>query len=298
MGLFPPLPRILAMSPRLAPRFAALLLALIAGAPSVWADNHKWEIAEVFSSLDGTVQFIELFNPDKDEHGLLGQRLTTSSGNVFVFPSSLSTTNTENRRLLIATAAFAAIPGAPTPDYLIPAGFLQRAGDTLTYLATPDSLTFASLPADGLTSLSGTGAQGTNSPTNFAGQSGSVRLATVTVRNGSGVNRVCYSAPRPVMGMSWTASVDTTPHAGALGVALLFYERGGSGLFFAGDEVLYDPTSVRFAKFSFLANGGISQATMNIPIDPILIGLPTTSQALILGGGREFCNALDMTVGW
>lgn len=281
----------------LARPFGALLV-LLACARLTAADNHKWEIAEVFSSADGTVQFIELSNTSKDEHLLAGHLLTTASGSVLNFPNNLPSSNTENRRVLIATAAFAAVPGAPAPDYLIPAGFLRTTGDTLTYVPGPDSLVFTSLPGDGRTSLSGTGAQATNSPTNFAGASGSVRLATVTMRNGSGINRVCYSAPRPVIGKPWTASVDTTPHAGALRVVLLFYARGASGRVVVGGQILYDPTSSRFMKFTYPANGGVSQTTMNIPVDPILIGLPTTCQALIVGGGREFCNALDMVIGW
>lgn len=279
-------------------RLAAALFALLATAPLAAADNHKWEIAEVFSSADGTVQFIELSNTSKDEHLLAGQRITTASGSVLTFPSNLPSSNTENRRVLIATAAFAAVPGAPTPDYLIPAGFLRTTGDTLTYVSAPDALAFGSLPGDGRTSLSGSGAQATNSPTNFAGATGSVRLATVALRNGTGVNRVCYSAPRPVIGKPWTASVDTTPHAGALRVVLLFYARGTSGRVVVGGQILYDPTSSRFLKFTYAANGGVSQTTMVIPVDPILIGLPTTCQAMIVGGGREFCNALDMVIGW
>lgn len=145
-------------------RLAAALFALLATAPLAAADNHKWEIAEVFSSADGTVQFIELSNTSKDEHLLAGQRITTASGSVLTFPGNLPSSNTENRRVLIATAAFAAVPGAPTPDYLIPAGFLRTTGDTLTYVSAPDALAFGSLPGDGRTSLSGSGAQATNSP--------------------------------------------------------------------------------------------------------------------------------------
>jgi hypothetical protein len=286
------------MVPPPALRLASAALVLVAAAPLARADNHKWEIAEVFSSADGTVQFVELSNTNKDEHLLAGMQLTTVSGGVFVFPSNLPSSNTENRRVLLGTAAYAAIPGAPAPDYVIPAGFLRRTGDTLTYVSTPDALVFASLPSDGKTSLSGTGAQATNSPTNFAGVSGSIRLATVNVHNGSGVNRVAYSAGRPVIGKPWQVSVDTTPHPGALSVVLFFNSRSSSGIFLTAGEVLYDPTSARLLKFVYPANGGVSNSVMNIPNSTALIGVPATSQALIVGGGREFCNALELVVGW
>src|SRR6185503_1893553 len=113
-------------------RIAAGLLAL---SPLAGADNHKREIKEIFSSADETVQFIELFDADKDEHNLSLTSLSTASGSFFAFPSNLPTTDTETRHVLVATAAFAAIPGAPAPDYIIPAGFLDHLGDTVTYAA-------------------------------------------------------------------------------------------------------------------------------------------------------------------
>jgi hypothetical protein len=288
------------MRSRLTGRPPLAVLALLASASLASADNHKWEIAEVFSSADESVQFIELLNLDKDEHNLAGIQLTTASGSVFVFPSNLPSSATENRRVLIATAAFAAIPGAPTPNYVIPAGFLRRTGDTLTYVSTPDALTFGALPVDGKTSISGTGTALVNSPTNFAGQTGSIRLATAVVRNGSGVNTVCYTSTRPVLGQVWTATIDTTHHAGDYGFVLLFYSEGASGRFRNGFEVLVKRTSVKYFKGGYVSNGGVNTVTMNTPLDPGMIGLFVASQAIILGGpiGREHTNALDLVVGW
>src|SRR6185503_4771795 len=115
---------------------------------------------------------------DKDEHNLSLTSLSTASGSFFAFPSNLPTTDTENRHVLVATAAFAAIPGAPAPDYIIPAGFLDHLGDTVTYAATPHAVSFGALPTDGLKSIDAAGVQATNSPTNYAGATGSVVLAT------------------------------------------------------------------------------------------------------------------------
>jgi hypothetical protein len=72
----------------------------------------------------------------------------------------------------IATAGFAAL-GIVTPDYIVPAGFLFTDGATVNY-AGVDSVTYGALPVDGTSSLNRSGMMGVNSPTNFAGQSGTI----------------------------------------------------------------------------------------------------------------------------
>jgi hypothetical protein len=118
---------------------------------------------------------------------------SNGTGSEFHFATDL-TGNTTGRRLLIATAAFAAQPGAVTPDYLMPDGFLRLTSDTLAlwneqlgaggpYPPLPstqwDTLTYGSgrLPTDGTNSLHRDHAPisiAVNSPTNYAGQSGSI----------------------------------------------------------------------------------------------------------------------------
>jgi hypothetical protein len=41
----------------------------------------------------------------------------------------------------VATTAFAALPGAPTPDYVLPDGFLPIGGGTLGYDGAQDTWT-------------------------------------------------------------------------------------------------------------------------------------------------------------
>lgn len=77
--------------------------------------------------------------------------------------------------LLLGTAGFAALPGAPTPDHIIPDGFFDTDEDTLLYwtYGTGDLLfTSGELPLDGITSLHRSGATSRNSPTNFADEQG------------------------------------------------------------------------------------------------------------------------------
>lgn len=152
----------------------------LAGPPAM-AGSHSWRINEVFSNADGTVQFIEL----KECCGLnnevaIGNKWVSSqvTKNIFIFPSNLACC-TANKHLLLATAGFAALPGAPTPDYIIPAGFFSINGDTLDYWFY-DTLTFerGELPTDCVTSLhdggGGPNFTGPNSPTNFADETGSI----------------------------------------------------------------------------------------------------------------------------
>ncbi|MCH8137768.1 MAG: hypothetical protein IH926_02240, partial [Proteobacteria bacterium] len=81
-----------------------------------------------------------------------------------------------------ATADFAALPGAPAPDFIIPAGSVPFIGigvdETIKYCPACGYDTFSflagALPTDGINSLSFDLSTSTNSPTNFAGDSGSV----------------------------------------------------------------------------------------------------------------------------
>lgn len=144
--------------------------------------SHLWIVNELYSDPDGTVQFIELWEccGSTIETQMAGKDVF-SLGHSFTFPSNL-TGDTSHRYLLLGTTAFAALPGAPTPDHIIPSGFFSTLGDTLRWHVYPNAtLTFGpgQLPLDGLHSLNYDGTTGTNSPTNYAGQSGSVQIATV-----------------------------------------------------------------------------------------------------------------------
>ena len=163
-------------------------------AARVMAASHLWRINEIMSSADGTIQFIEL----KECCGALnetfigGKHVTSdATGHSFTIPANLPCTNcTANKYLLFATSAFAALPGAPTPDFVIPAGFFGINGDTLRYAPefNYDLFPFGAgtLPTDGKNSIQVTNPTtdtfitGLNSPTNFAGQTGVVCFAPPT----------------------------------------------------------------------------------------------------------------------
>jgi hypothetical protein len=136
---------------------------------------HGWDIDEVFSSLDGTIQFIELKNASNFEAILAGQSFTTNA-NGFTFSSNLPNQLTANTTFLMATSGFSALPGAVTPDFVIPDNFFSVTGDTLNYASGTDVFTFGNgqLPLDGVTSLFADLTTGTNSPKIFSGTSGSI----------------------------------------------------------------------------------------------------------------------------
>src|SRR3954471_23355958 len=73
---------------------------------------HLWQVKEVFSTADGSVQFVEMFDSFGGETLVNGFTLSASSdGNVktFTFPSNISGTPGS---MLIATSGFGSLPGA------------------------------------------------------------------------------------------------------------------------------------------------------------------------------------------
>lgn len=141
---------------------------------------HLWDIAEIYSSADGSVQFIELFCPVDGQQFLINHDMVaTSDGNVvtFTFPSN-SGDPTQNKRLLLATANFAALPGAVTPDFILPDNFFDPNAANIQFDFGPGqdiiNLTGADIPSDGLSSIDDGLNQATNTPTNFAGDTGEI----------------------------------------------------------------------------------------------------------------------------
>ncbi len=169
---------------RLKASMVACAVALLAA--DVQAGSHLWRFNEIFSNADGTIQFIELKEccGSSMEVGLAGKWvLSDATGNQFFFPSNLIPP-TANKHLLLATAGFAALPGAPTPDHIIVDGFLTLGADTLRYWSySAATMPYADgdLPSDGIMSLALDGSVAVNSPTNYAGQTGSVNAGPLPI---------------------------------------------------------------------------------------------------------------------
>ena len=149
---------------------------------------HLWEFNEIYTNADGTIQFIEFTTDTGGENFLEGIRLISNSTTGYTLPCCDLVGDTANQKFLVATSGFAALSGI-TPDYVMPDNFIAvTGGDTLTLRSVSllaDTISFESgiLPTNGVGSLSfsmiGTPTPSTNnSPTNFAGQTGSVLVPT------------------------------------------------------------------------------------------------------------------------
>jgi hypothetical protein len=213
-----------------------LAVLLGATAPAV-SGVHLWRVTEAFSSADGTVQFIEIATccGSTAENCLSCGRLS-SNGNLFNSFTNVSG-STLNKRVLIATSAFAALPGAPTPDFIIPANFFSVAGDTLAFDVYDSWVIGAGqLPTDGTTSLNkdpddttDTPFTALNSPTNYAGVTGSVNASSgpPAVPDGTGATTpMTVSSPVP-NGSSLSVSFDAASCSGGTQHHILYGQRSG-----------------------------------------------------------------------
>jgi serralysin len=147
------------------------LFGLVAAPPVAIAAFHLYDVKEVFSNSDGTVQYVELFTTFNNQHFLTGHTIVASqdaSTHTFTFLAS-GPSPTASTHLLIATAGFEAACGV-TPDFIMADDFLFDPDGSVNFAEGTDVVGYTSLPLDGETSLNYPGeVSATNSPTNFAG---------------------------------------------------------------------------------------------------------------------------------
>jgi len=160
--------------------FAILLLPLRAHALF-----HLWDITEVYSNADGSVQFIEFATTSNFQDELTGHALQSSLA-TYVFPTDLDPDGlgngndaTANQHMLVATPAFASQPGAVTPDFVLDGPeFFDLVQDAIDFAGVDGfAWTTSELPTNGVDSLnepfgSNVRSVAVNSPTNFAGEVG------------------------------------------------------------------------------------------------------------------------------
>jgi hypothetical protein len=163
---------------RLSTGIAIAVFALVAAASPARASFHNWDINEVFSNVDGTLQYIEFFTNGNFEVLVGGRpvvtRMNTVTLQTYVIPMNLPP-NTAMKFFLIGTQDVPANLGV-TPDYIMPDGFLDVGLlDEIDFVAADVMLIGSALgdegeiPTDGFNSLN----QGMGvlpaTPTNFAG---------------------------------------------------------------------------------------------------------------------------------
>ncbi|MEO5715632.1 MAG: hypothetical protein ABIT37_19290 [Luteolibacter sp.] len=179
------------MKTHLIPRTLALVAAMIAMAGPARASFHLYDIQEVFSNGDGTVQFIELFTTFGSQQFLTGHTLTfqiNSTTQSSVVLSDLPG-DTTNKTFLIGTATLATLY-AVTPDFLIPTNFLTAgANNFISFAEGTDRVNLSLLPTNGTSSLNGqignsaetsaaTSVNAQATPKNFAGQTTTIPETT------------------------------------------------------------------------------------------------------------------------
>jgi len=158
-------------------RASLLLAAAAVSITPAHAAFHLWNIREIYTDASGSLQFIELFCPASSQQFVGGQQIHVSNvGNTqshtFTLGSNLPG-DTLNHALLFGTAGLQS-HGGPTPDYIIPDGFLFTAGGSISFFGA-NSGSYPTLPIDGINSRAWTGgAIAANSPVNYGGVSGFV----------------------------------------------------------------------------------------------------------------------------
>ncbi len=214
---------------RLSCAYRAVVLLLSAVPGMAAAHSHLWRITEIFSDATGTVQFVEMCEccgSNIEGHLFTDFTFLDTDAKRYFFPSDIGTDPdiSANECVLTASQAFADLPGAPTPDYLLDPNllpfFFDPDADTVTYgreiadysvIPVP----IGAIPTDGVTSLhldfSGNPSLGVNNPTNFSGETGEINVSTTTV---------------PVLPKAWGAgALILFLAAGAFGARLLRLPR-------------------------------------------------------------------------
>ena len=136
--------------------------------------TEQWQIREVFSNSDGRVQFIELYSPAFNQNAL--STLTIRVNEQVIQPTIDTIGDTRNKHFLLATASFESETNGIVPDFILPERTIPTSGVITIQIGTRTTRTFTNLPLDGIFSVNAASEQFLNSPTNFAGEVGALRL--------------------------------------------------------------------------------------------------------------------------
>jgi hypothetical protein len=172
----------------------AAALGLCAWTSVAGASYHTYEITQIYSNADGTIQFVLLqeIASQNGENLLAGRTLTATRGGftkTYVFPNDLPSFSTAGRYVLIATQGYVDAAASVSqfasvfPDYVIPNQFVPTDGGIVNY-AGVDQVNFGPLPADGQLALytpsSAANYVALNQARNFAGGVATLPALAVT----------------------------------------------------------------------------------------------------------------------
>jgi hypothetical protein len=194
-------------------RLVGLLVATAASlctAGSATAASHLWRFNEFYSSPDRKVQFIEMreIQGSQGETNISEHWFATDGFNQDhsqLLGSDLPF-GTAFKKFLVGSVSYAALEGVPEPDYILPDGFVDPTGDTVVWwfyqtIQIPSGV----MPSDGYLSITVVDPDapsysvGPNSPTNFAGETGTIPPNVVP----SVSNRGLVAAALLLAGAAW-----------------------------------------------------------------------------------------------
>jgi hypothetical protein len=216
---------------------AAIVVCALA-TRGVFAGAHTWKVNEVFSNADGTIQFVELRESGggTGEIGTGGHILSSSTVN-YTIPSNM-VSPTSFKTILFGTPAFATLfaklPGNPAPDFVFPAGsvpfFDAAAGSSLAYNPFDIwAIPAATIPTDGVNSYNRASGVAANTPTNYAGQGGTINANPpqppgVPDGNNAGTTPMTIQSTDPT-GSSIALNWDVASCSGGSGFHLIYGGR-------------------------------------------------------------------------
>ena len=186
---------------------------LLVAAPIARANFHFWDIQEIYSNADGSIQFIEFFTASGGQEVLGTHTLASTGATTFTFPSNLPVgqahpgggtypASTAGQTFLVGTSNLGTLFGV-TPDYIISANFLSTgAGRLVNFSGGTDVVNLdnsganSPLPTDGVRSLNGVTSNATATvstlnaqatPTNFFGSTATIPEPTSVALIASGL---------------------------------------------------------------------------------------------------------------
>ena len=189
---------------RTAIRIAGIAAALVAQPAA--ASFHLWEVSEVYTNADGSVQFVEFFTTFAGQEFLLGRELQALTQGVpemtYTFPSNLPVglgDSTAGHHFLFASPGFQAVSGiAPDYEWTGALSFINVGGNDALQLISADGfiladeISLASLPTDGTLSLLGDAVTtAVPTPTNFAGEIGTLPEPGACARGAGVLGALC-----------------------------------------------------------------------------------------------------------
>jgi len=127
----------------------------------------------------------------------------------------------------------------------------------------------------------------------------SASAAQATPRNGTGANALCFSSlGGPILGGKWEVGIDVSGHPGAVSSGIIGTNAPHGGTFVAAGEILIDVFAgqIFFTHFQ-PTNGSFDRFAVDVPCNLAFTGFQVFTQAWILGGYTELCNALDGVAG-